>query len=310
MEIRTVNNLKTSSDAAVPVPPDRGAYLRRKSSQRLHKKQIASRRLMGILRVAARLAVLAAGITLLASGYWYTTSSGRFQVRQVTCAGCVHVQPAQLDAIIRREFPGNILQIDLQKLHDRLEKERWIKRVEIRRVLPGALVIYVEERTPAVIAELNGGLVLTDCDGILLDKYSDRYGELDAPVFSGLLGDNAAEYADLQEENSSRIALGLQVLRELRSGSPDYTRKISEIDLSDSSNVRILLVDDTAEVFLGDRDFLKRFRIFMANMAQYEELKADNRDIASVDLRFEGKIIYHQRPHPASSVGTVPPKQP
>jgi cell division protein FtsQ len=310
MEIRTVNDVRTSSADAVHVPPDRGAYLRRKSSQRLHKKQIASRRLMGILRITSRLAMLAAGATLLASAYWYTTSSGRFQVRRVACEGCVRFQPAQLEAIVRREFPGNILQIDLQKLHERLEKERWIRKVEIRRVLPGELILYIEERTPAAIVELNGELVLTDRDGTLLDKYNARYGELDAPVLSGLLGNNAADYANLQEENASRIALGLRVLSELETGSPDYTRKISEIDLSDPSNVRILLVNDTAEVFLGDRDFLKRFRIFIANIPQYEELKADNRDIASVDLRFEGKIIYHQRPHPVSSVGTVPPKQP
>ncbi|MBM3792387.1 MAG: cell division protein FtsQ, partial [Acidobacteria bacterium] len=78
-------------------------------------------------------------------------------------------------------------------------------------------------------------------------------------------------------------------------GSSDYTRRISELDLSDAANVRVLLVDDTTEVHLGDRDFRKRFGLFMANLPQYRELEAEYSDISSVDLRYEGKIIYRPR---------------
>jgi hypothetical protein len=48
----------------------------------------------------------------------------------------------------------------------------------------------------------------------------------------------------------------------------------------------------------------------MANRAQYEELKAENRDIASVDLRFDGKIIYHQRTAAPPAEESAPPRRP
>ena len=57
----------------------------------------------------------------------------------------------------------------------------------------------------------------------------------------------------------------------------------------------MLLVDDTAEVLLGDRDFLKRFRTLMSNLNQYRELKSQYSEIASVDLRFDGQIIYRPK---------------
>jgi hypothetical protein len=57
----------------------------------------------------------------------------------------------------------------------------------------------------------------------------------------------------------------------------------------------LLLVDDGAEILLGDRDFLRRYQILMANRAQYRELQAQYQGIASVDLRYEGQIIYRPR---------------
>ena len=66
-----------------------------------------------------------------------------------------------------------------------------------------------------------------------------------------MLGENAEDYRLYQEENSDRIHLGLKMLSELESGCLALTQKISEVDISDPENLKILLVDDTAEVILG-----------------------------------------------------------
>jgi hypothetical protein len=73
------------------------------------------------------------------------------------------------------------------------------------------------------------------------------------------------------------------------------------VDLSDRANVRILLVDDTAEIALGNRDFLTRFRMFVANVAQYHELK-EQYEIVSIDLRYDGQIVYRPRAGAAKAV--------
>lgn len=310
MEIRTAKTNLGRPTAGRAVPPERGAYLRRKSSQGLRKRQVISRRLIRSLQWALRLAAAVAALAVLMTGYRYTVTSTRFEVRHVICEGCAQVPPALIEDIVQRDFPRGILQIDLKKLRDRLEKERWIHSVQIRRVLPGSLVIYVEERKPAAVVEINGELMLADRNGILLDQYTEAYGKLDVPVFAGFLGESSAEYDRNQEQNSLRVALGMRLLEELGQGSGDYLRRISEVDLADTRNVRILLVDDTAEVFLGDRNFLERFRAFVANMPQYEELKAQYSEIASVDLRYDGKIIYRPRNDPTSLVEGGPSKRP
>ena len=85
------------------------------------------------------------------------------------------------------------------------------------------------------------------------------------------------------------------MLSEIESGSPQETRKISEVDISDRENLKILLVDDTAEVYLGEKDYLKRFRKLMDNMKQYQELKNQYTEIEFIDLRFDDNIIYRPR---------------
>ena len=184
------------------------------------------------------------------------------------------------------------MRIDLPELRKRLEKVTWIKHVEIRRVLPSDLIIYIQERIPTVILEMNNDLMIADVEGMVLDRYAPRFGKLDIPVFRGVMGGDVETYQLYQEENAARVNQALIMLKEIASGSSEYTKYISEVDISDRKNLKIMLVDDTAEVQLGNRDYLKRFRILMKYRDQYRELKSQNNDIASIDMRFDGQIVY------------------
>ena len=70
-----------------------------------------------------------------------------------------------------------------------------------------------------------------------------------------------------------RIRQGLVMLSQIESGLPHSTQKISEVDISDPENLKILLVDDTAEVYLGEKDYLKRFSTLMSNLERIPEVE-------------------------------------
>ncbi len=292
MEIKTGTAHSEPESPAVLVPPDRGRPARKKTTQKLQRGRHVMAFLLAALRVLAGVGLVALCAVGGFAAYRYAQTANILALSNVRVDGCGHSDPSAIETIVRRDFPANVLQINLKQLRARLEQEPWIRRVELRRVLPASLIIHVQERVPSVIAEIGGELELLDDEGILLDRCQPSYGKLDVPVFGGLRGDDPAAYKILQEENSSRVRIGVQVLKELAAGSPDFTRAISEIDLSDPGNVKVLLVDDTAEVFLGDRDFLKRFQMFMSNLSQYQDLKSQGKEIAAVDLRFDSQIVY------------------
>ena len=292
MEIRTRRDERTAQEAAPAPPPDRSRYLRRKPAQKVRRSHLTARVLLRGLRLVARAAVAGAVIAGTVAVLVYAFSSERFALKEVNIIGCQRSDAAILESVVRSEFSGHLLKISLRDVRDRLERETWVRQADVRRVLPSALVVHVSERVPAVIFELNGQLMVADRDAVLLDHYNPRYGKLDVPVFKGLAESDPSSAPALAGENKTRLKLGIKLLEELESGSAALARNISEVDLSDLTNAKVLLVDDTAEIYLGDRDFLKRFGTFMANLPQYRDLKSQYQEIASVDMRYEGQIIY------------------
>ena len=293
MEIRTSRTADVRSARIVP-PPDKSRH-RKKTAQKLGKGHIAGRRASSALRSMGKLCAFLLLAFFMLSIFVFAYTSDKFNLRHIQFYGCRELDSKRLEEIIRNDFPASILRIDLPKLKQRLEQETWARQVEIRRVLPSDLILYVEERIPSVILEMNGELMVADRDGILLDRYDPRFGKLDVPVLRGVMGEDMEGYRLYQEGNTARIRQALAMLSEIESGAPHYARKISEIDMSDKENLKILLVDDTAEVYLGGKDFLKRFLTLMDNMGTYQEFKDQNNDIASIDLRFDGQIWYRLR---------------
>jgi hypothetical protein len=140
--------------------------------------------------------------------------------------------------------------------------------------------------------EMNGELMVADEDGVLLGKYGPQLGKLDVPVFKGVFGDDPETYQLYQEENAARIRQGLLLMSEIMSGSSQYAKIISEVDISDQNNLKLLLVDDTAEVYIGNKDYLERFKKFVNNPNEYQKLKTQYNAIDTIDLRFDHKIVY------------------
>ena len=294
MEIKTTRSREVLNARVVP-PPDKARNPRKKASRKLAQNHIAGRRFISVLKTLGKFGTFLLMLVFVLSVFVYAYNSQKFNLRNVTFHGCKELDQRELEAIIRQDFPANILRIDLLKLEKRLEKVTWADRVEIRRVLPSDLIIYVQERTPSVIFELHNELMIADKDGILLGKYDPKFGKLDVPVLRGLLGEDAESYRLYQEENTARIQQALIMLAEIESGMPQSTQQISEVDVSDRENLKLLLVDDTAEVYLGGKDYLKRFRTFIGNLSEYEKLKLQYSEFASIDMRYEGQIVYRPR---------------
>jgi cell division protein FtsQ len=282
-------------NARIVPPPDRAQNGRKKASRKQGKNRMAGRRFVSALKTLGKISAFLLMAAFILSVFVYAYTSEKFNLRHVTFYGCKETNPRELEKIIRKDFPPNILHIDLQQLKTRLEKETWARHVEIRRVLPSDLVIYVQERSPSVILEFHNELMVADQDGTMLGRYDPAFGKLDMPVFKGVRGEDFENYRLYQEENVARIQQGIAMLSEIDGGMPGYTKRISEVDISDPENLKIMLVDDTAEIYLGGDDFLKRFRTFINNMGEYQKLKNQFSEFASIDLRYKGEIVYRPR---------------
>lgn len=221
--------------------------------------------------------------------YQYLYYSQRFELQQVVFTGNRFANIDSLKGALDLGFPKNLMRVDLAKLRRVMESDPWVLQAQVRRVLPGTLKIDLLERQPAALAGVKDSIHVVDRDGVLLDRYSPRYGKFDLPLVKGL---DAEPGRSVNEANRKRMSLFLRAMEELDSQGDQYTKFISEADVSDDQNLVIIPMDDTVRIQMGHQDFLKRFRIHQEKLSIYREMKEKYGGIDSIDLRYDKQIVY------------------
>jgi cell division protein FtsQ len=104
-----------------------------------------------------------------------------FKVSRINFVGDIdHVSRDQFVSVVRKRFKGGFFNLNLREAKDSLERLPWIETVEIKRVWPNAIEVFVSERN-AIARWQDGGLL--DGSGELFDGALDaRLPTLDGPV--------------------------------------------------------------------------------------------------------------------------------
>lgn len=256
-----------------------------------HKSERARRVLKWTAR-ALLFSVLLSGAALAAWLAWAGSvlNLEEFRLREIRFQGAQRLSTENVDNLIRTALPGNLLAIDLDRVRALVEGEDWVKSAVARRRLPDRIEIFVTEREPVAVAEIDGDLHVVDETGLALAPFGSDFQNLDRPLVKGLKSlalENAAP------DNLTRMRTYLRIIRELDEADPDFARSISEIDVSDPRRVAVVPTREPVPVVLGEDDFARRYRIFLSGLDYYQELKELHGAIESVDVTLDDKIIVH-----------------
>jgi cell division protein FtsQ len=285
----SLNTAKSSDTGALSLPADSGSYLRRQSSRAVKKSKKGNHWLRITLLLAGNVLLLLLLCVMGFEIYQYVFYSPRFDLKQVTFSGSRFANIENLKGALEQGFPKNLICIDLAKLRRVVERDPWVLHCQVRRVLPDMLIIDLQERQPAALAGIQDSIHVVDQEGKILDRYSARYGKFDLPLVKGLAWD---DHGNTGEANHRRMILFLQAMADLDSQGDQFTRLISEADVSDDQDLIITPLDDTVRIHLGRQDFLKRFRIHQEKLSLYKDMKEKYGGIDSIDLRYEKQIVY------------------
>jgi hypothetical protein len=98
---------------------------------------------------------------------------------------------------------------------------------------------------------------------------------------------NASEPASVR---APRMKVYHELISELDSGGSHYSQDLSEVDLSDLDDVKVVANDPQGEVLvhLGSSNFLERYKIYTSHVREWRQQFAK---LESVDLRYDGQII-------------------
>ena len=246
--------------------------------------------------------VLLAGLYLVGRQvYLAVITSPSFNVRTIAVRGNVRTKTADLVALASSALSKNIFRVDLDQLSADLSRSPWVLAVSVRRSLPSTIEVSVTERAPEAIASFEGRSYLVDGTGRILAEYVPGVSDFDFPVLTGLEQIPRALATE-------RIRTGAAAVSLLRAQRPEVFRWVSEIDLSVPDRLIVRPADGSPVLYLSNSDPLRNLEHYDAIRASIPgSLPARQGDaqmkIASVDLRFRGRIaVMPEPPHASSAV--------
>jgi len=191
--------------------------------------------------------------------------------------GATHVSRAAIEKIFGDDEGVSIYLVPLAERRDALRNIAWIQDASVARVWPNRLVVRVKERTPIAFIRLNSSRFgLIDGEGVILPPATDRFK---LPVLTGVKASDPI---------ANRRA-GVQRLLRLAAELGDSMANISEVDVSDGDNLKVIQPYEgrSLTLLLGDRNFAARYGNFVSHYAQIEQRLPG---AAILDLRLEDRI--------------------
>ncbi len=213
----------------------------------------------------------------------------RAQDAGLTVSGLKNASEAAVRRVFENDRGRSVADVDLEKRRMELRRVDWVREASVRRIWPNQLHVDVEERVPVAFIQVTSALSgdraapvvhrprLVDADGIILPARGRLPERL--PLLSGV------RERDDVERRRARVQLMLRVLDELK----DARDKISEVDVTDLENLRILYQagDQQLVLVMGNERFRERLNIFLSH---YEGIRDRLGARTVLDVSLEGQI--------------------
>ncbi len=292
-------------------------FLRGQKRVSVRRGSLPKKTANGLKWAALALVVLAILGAFGASLYRYGKHSWRFRIDssdQIEVANAQHVTRAQILDVMGGDIGRNIFFVPLAQRQQQLEQIPWVESASVMRFVPNRLRIEIHERTPVAFARVGSHISLIDAGGNLMElapgpKHTGAPGTPGSGVmgwkysFPVITGMNANEPISTR---AARMKDYNELVRQLDSGGARYSQDISEVDLSDPEDVKVMTADSTGGVLvhLGNGNYLQRYKIYVTHV---EAWRQQFEKLDSVDLRYDGQIIVNPDLHGIAPQPTLTP---
>ena len=269
---------------------DEPRYLRRQKPVDVRRKKFGSkgwsfyRRLFFWILVSSALITVCVFVTRFAL---YSPQVLLLKTDQIDVAGNHVVARESLVNIFYGDRGRSVLTVPLEERRTKIQDIKWVESASVQRILPNRIRVAITERNPIAFVRNGNEVALIDAHGVILDRPSD----LDAhfPIVSGITD------ALPRDEAERRMEIYQELVRDLNAVNADSSNQLSEVDLSNPKNVRIVMagipgVNATQAVAIkfGSGDFTSKYRMLVENFSQWQ---ANAGCVHSVDLQFTRQIV-------------------
>jgi cell division protein FtsQ len=283
-------------------PSDRGRS--RKNSEAPHSRwwrpaSTVGRVLLGsgVITVVAIFAVSAFALKN------FLERDGRFRIAgtsNLQATGLSEVNRSEMLPVFGEDVGRNIFFVPLAERRKQLEQIPWIEHATVMRLLPDQIRVSVVERRPVAFLRQGQRIGLVDSNGVLLSMPAAAMSQhhYSFPVVTGIDG------RDPLTSRRNRMTVYLRLLGELDANGKRLSDQISEIDLTDPEDARVLMPEQGTDIVahFGEDNFLERYQRYKAHIAEWRQQYPR---LAEVDLRYEQQVVLQMTPGSNSAPATL-----
>ena len=238
---------------------------------------------LGALTVLAGVAFL--GITVRT----YIERDGRFRIAgaaNIQATGLTQVSRTDMLPIFGEDIGRNVFFVPLSERRKQLEQIPWVEHATVMRVLPDQIRVELVERQPVAFTRVGQQIGLVDAEGVLLTMPAAAMARhhFSFPVITGI------DPGDPPASRMARMAVYGRLMSELDSSGQHLSQQISEIDLTDPEDARVLMPEQGTDIVahFGQDQFLERYQRYKAHIAEWRQQYPN---LAAVDLRYEQQVV-------------------
>ena len=230
-------------------------------------------------------------ITTLCGTYIFVSHSPRFDLARIYIQGNHKVSEKEIKEKAKIELGTNIFRMNLGMIENLVREDKRIKEVWAKRILPNQLLIEVEEKKPALWINLPDGLFGLSQDQEIIPLEEEDFGH-DLPVVTGLtfqpdFGKKNLKAKPYEWWPNRKAKLALDFYKILSEQDSSFMKLISEISLSDESNLVFYLIPYGTQVNMGKGSFKKKLKRVKA----FLDYEGKTEDLAGLDLRFKDQVV-------------------
>ena len=219
----------------------------------------------------------------------YLERDARFRIagtENIQATGLTEVSRAEMLPVFGEDIGRNIFFVSLSERRRQLEQIPWIERATVMRLLPDQIRVAVVERQPVAFTRHGQQIGLVDASGVLLAMAPATMAKrhYSFPVLTGI------DPGDPADSRQARMALYLRLMTELDADGKHNSEQISEIDLTDPEDARVLMPEQGADILahFGEDHFLERYQRYKAHIAEWRQQYPN---LAAVDLRYDNQVV-------------------
>ena len=219
----------------------------------------------------------------------YLDRDARFRIAgagNIAVSGLTEVSRAEMLPVFGEDIGRNIFFVPLSERRKQLEQLPWVERATVMRLLPDQIRVSVVERQPVAFVRMGQQIGLVDANGVLLTMPAALMAQrhYSFPVVTGF------DAHDTLASRKARMAVYQRLLAELDSNGQRLSEQISEIDLTDLADAKVLMPEQGGDILahFGEDQFLERYQRYKAHIGEW---RRQYPKLAAVDLRYEQQVV-------------------